>query len=193
MMASIAVAEPAVYSVRKGDNLTVIARRYGTTVDALRVDNALRSDVIGIGQRLAITTPFARTTGSIRWVRPARRLGEELRPFGPYKKGRVLMPRTGVDVACARGEQVTSPAIGVVRHVGPMDGFGTLLILDHGQGWATVLAPFDPGSVQVAVGEALLAGDRLGEVGDPAEDGPPYLHIELRQNDKAVAPDRLHK
>ena len=143
---------------------------------------------------MAIARPFAQGSDrEPRWERPARRLGEVLRPFGPYKKGRILMPRTGTDVACGVGEVVTAPCHGVVRFLGPMDGFGHLVILDHGGGWATVLAPLDPDALDVDVGAAVLAGDRLGRVGDPVEEGPPYLHIELRKDEKAVAPDRLHK
>ena len=187
-------AAAAVYTVRPGDNLTVIARRFGTTVEGLRRDNGLGSDLLRIGQKLRLGAPFARGDGrEPRWERPARRLGEVLRPFGPYQRGRILMPRNGADVACAVGEVVTAPADAVVRFLGPLDGYGHLLILDHGGGWTTVLAPLDPAILAVDVGTALLAGDRLGLVAQPVEEGPPYLHIELRKDDKAVSPDRLFK
>ena len=186
-------AGDAVYTVRKGDNLTVIARRFGTTVDALMTHNGLRSDILSIGQELRLGSPFTRGGGTPRFERPARRLGEVLRPFGPYQRGRILMPRNGADVSCAVGEVVSAPAHGVVRFLGPMAGYGHLVILDHGGGWATVLAPLDPEHLDADAGDAVLAGDRLGLVGEPVEEGPPYLHIELRRNDKAVAPDRLFK
>ncbi len=187
-------ARAAVYAVRAGDNLTVIARRFGTTVDDLRRANGLSSDLLRIGQPLTIAEPFARSGDrEPRWERPARRLGEVLRSFGPYQKGPILMPRNGADVACGQGEPVTAPAAGVVRFLGPMDGYGHLVILDHGAGWATVLAPLDPQALAVDAGAAVLPGDRLGVVGEPQEEGPPYLHIELRRHDKAVPPDRLHK
>ena len=184
----------ASYAVRPGDNLTVIARRFGTTVEDLRRDNGLDSDLLRIGQKLHLGAPFAAGGGrEPRWERPARRLGEVLRPFGPYQRGRILMPRNGADVACAVGEIVAAPADGVVRFLGPLDGYGHLVILDHGGGWTTVLAPLDPAILAVDVGTALLAGDRLGLVAQPVEEGPPYLHIELRKDDKALSPDRLFK
>ncbi len=48
--------EPAyeTYRVRSGDNLTVIARRHGTTVAALKELNDLRNDVIHPGQELLV-------------------------------------------------------------------------------------------------------------------------------------------
>ncbi|MFO7609184.1 MAG: peptidoglycan DD-metalloendopeptidase family protein [Candidatus Krumholzibacteriia bacterium] len=199
-MAVLAAAPPcaqaaeARYVVRRGDNLTVIARHFGTSVDALRRANGLSGDLLGVGQVLRIAAPFTATGArEPRWERPARRLGEVLRPFGPYQKGSVRMDRKGADVACAPGEVVSAPAHAVVRFLGPLDGYGHLVILDHGGGWATVLAPLDPALLAVEEGTAVLAGDRLGLVGEPVEEGPPYLHVELRRSDRAVAPDKLFK
>jgi uncharacterized surface protein with fasciclin (FAS1) repeats len=45
------------YVVAAGDNLTRIARRYGTTVQALRDANNISGDLIFIGQRLVVPTP----------------------------------------------------------------------------------------------------------------------------------------
>ena len=44
------------YTVKRGDTLFTIARRFGTTVAALRSANGLRSNAIRIGQRLIIPT-----------------------------------------------------------------------------------------------------------------------------------------
>jgi murein DD-endopeptidase MepM/ murein hydrolase activator NlpD len=194
LWAGPAHAREASYTVRPGDNLTVIARRFGTTVADLRRANGLAGDHLAVDQRLRIAEPFGEAADRPpRWQRPARRLGEVVRSFGTYKRGRIQMPRRGADVACAVGEPVTAPAHGVVRFLGPVDGYGHLAIIDHGGGWATVLAPLDPARLAAAPGEALLAGDRIGVVADPIEEGPPYLHIELRQDDKAIDPTRLFR
>ena len=47
-------ASPVVYRVRAGDTLFGIAQRFGTTVDALRTLNKLKSDSISIGLTLTI-------------------------------------------------------------------------------------------------------------------------------------------
>ena len=44
------------HTVRRGDTLSEIARRYGTTVSALKRSNGLRSSSIRIGQRLVVGT-----------------------------------------------------------------------------------------------------------------------------------------
>lgn len=184
----------ATYTVVAGDNLTTIAQRFGTSLQDLRDANDLKSDTIHPGQGLAIPSPFARTrTRDLRWRRPLDRKGRILRTFGPYKVKGILMPRTGTDIACAAGSAVYCPGHGVIRHIGHMDGFGTLLIIEHGAGYSSVLAPFAAGSVDVQLGQALLRGAFLGRTGPPVEGDEPYLHVELRQNDKAVKPDRLLK
>ena len=44
------------YSVKKGDNLTKIARRIGVTVNDIRKWNSLRNDRLQVGQKLALYT-----------------------------------------------------------------------------------------------------------------------------------------
>ncbi len=55
-------ANPAVHIVRRGENLTLIAGRYGTTVNAIRQANNLRSgNHLSIGQRLTIPAAGSRS------------------------------------------------------------------------------------------------------------------------------------
>jgi LysM repeat protein len=190
-ISSAASGSPGRYEVRKGDNLGLIAYRFGVTVGELRSTNNLTTDVLQIDQKLRIERPFHRPA-DIKWEPPCRRHGDVLRHFGPYKKKGIIMPSTGTDVTCALGTTVSSPAHGVVRHIGHMDGLGTLIIIEHGEGYASVFSPLDPGAVAVEVGTAVLRGDHIGRTGPPPEkDTPPFLHVELRRNDKAIKPDRL--
>ena len=186
---------PATYEVNKGDNLSVIAARFGVSLSELRKANNLKSDVIHVGQKLKVKNPLHLTRSKdVRWARPVRKPGKVLRPFGQYKVKGILMPRTGTDVACAWGTSVTNPANGVIRHIGYMDGFGTLMIIEHGGGYASVLAPFDPDTIQVKIGQALNRGAALGKTGRPDnQEQEAFLHVELRKNDKSVKPDRLLK
>jgi LysM repeat protein len=51
-----------VYEVKSGDNLTIIAKRYGTSVKAIRVANNLKSDGLKVSQKLKIPAKAAATT-----------------------------------------------------------------------------------------------------------------------------------
>lgn len=44
------------YKVKSGDTLTAIAKKYNTTVSALKKANGLTSDLIKVGQTLKLTT-----------------------------------------------------------------------------------------------------------------------------------------
>ena len=58
-------AAPTSHTVKKGETLSVIARKYGTTVDALKKTNGLKSDNITIGQKLKLPVKStAKTTTS---------------------------------------------------------------------------------------------------------------------------------
>jgi murein DD-endopeptidase MepM/ murein hydrolase activator NlpD len=193
--AGTAEATAGFYLVRKGDSLSVIARRFGTTVQVLKQDNALTRDTIQVGQRLALARPFGSSTRTAPvWTPPLHQPGAVLRPYGTYGDHGIRMSRTGTDVACPIGTPFFSPALGIVRHSGPMAGYGHLLIIEHAAQFATVFAPCDPDRITVVPGQAVLGGDQLGLTGAPIEpDSEPYLHLELRHRDRAVTPDRLLK
>ncbi len=190
---AFAAPDDAWYVVRPGDYLFRIADLTDTTVAALKRDNGLVSDLIHPEQRLRITRPFARTRAAgIIWRRPfAGTAGAELRSFGDQRQGQITTRHTGVDLAYARGARVVAPAHGVVRYMGEQDGYGLLMIIEHGGDFATVLGPFATADVYVETGRVVLRGDGLGLTGAPVEGNQPYLHIELRRDNEAVDPARL--
>lgn len=188
------LADPGTYAVRKGDSLSLIAKRFGCTVAALKSDNHLTDPSLVVGQELEIKQPFTARGATVKFQRPFAKKGRILERFGPRMEGKITVPRSGVKMACALGSVVSAPAHAIVRYVGWMDDYGTIVILEHGGGYHTVLAPFDPVSLEVTVGKAVLAGDPLGStMAPPQKDLDPYLHLELRKDQKAVDPARLLK
>lgn len=190
-----AAQETPRYTVRKGDSLSLIAKRLGVTVSQLKGANGLSSDVIHVDQMLAVPEAFGRIkSAQVAWRRPVAKVGRTIRPFGNYQQGKLVMPSSGRDISCPPGTRVSAPAHGVVRHAGAMDGVGTVVIIEHGGGWTSVLAPLDAATLEVRAGQIVLAGDLLALSAAPAAAAEePYLHVELRKDNKAVAPDRLLK
>ncbi|HRE25147.1 MAG TPA: fasciclin domain-containing protein, partial [Anaerolineales bacterium] len=79
------------YVVKAGDNLTRIARQFGTTVAALRSANGISGDTIFVGQTLHVPTPDiltrAAATGSFNTLAAAIQaagLVETLQGPGPF-------------------------------------------------------------------------------------------------------------
>jgi murein hydrolase activator len=190
-----AAADPGRYVVREGDSLGLIARRFGYPAADLMRDNSLADATLRVGQEIKIPAPFAQTRGAdVAFHRPFKKRGRILEKFGTHRRGKILVPRSGVKMACPLGSAIAAPAHAIVRYVGWMDEYGTLVILEHGGGFHTVLAPFDPASLRVAVGQAVLAGETIGNTTmPPQKDREPYLHLELRKDQKAVDPARLLK
>ncbi|HYG68660.1 MAG TPA: peptidoglycan DD-metalloendopeptidase family protein, partial [Anaeromyxobacteraceae bacterium] len=94
--------------------------------------------------------------------------------------------QNGIDVAARAGTPVRAVAPGRVAHAGWFKGYGNLVILDHGDGYHTLVAHLR--SMRVAMGEAVEAGTVLGTVGDSGSLKGPYLYFEVREKGRPVDP-----
>ena len=92
----------------------------------------------------------------------------------------------GIDVESALGIPVTSPAAGVVTAVGIDPQLGKVVKVDFGDGWTTVLGNL--GDISVQKGQRVEKGEVLATVGLSAPLKKPWLHFELRKNNKPVNP-----
>ena len=94
--------------------------------------------------------------------------------------------RKGVDFGAPLGTPVHAVADGTVRYAGWFRGYGKLAIVDHGDGYFTVLGHL--GELRVAVGDAVHAGDVLGSVGDTGSLSGPVLYFEIRKASEPLDP-----
>jgi murein DD-endopeptidase MepM/ murein hydrolase activator NlpD len=110
--------------------------------------------------------------------------------------GRTLNPATntkeqndGIDIKAAFGTPVRSVANGVVNHTGYVDGFGLVVVLEHGP-YATVYAHL--GKIQVTRGEQINQGENLGLVGETGvtDSKGPRLHFEVRYHQSPQNPSQ---
>lgn len=113
-----------------------------------------------------------------------RRYGQDT-GFGHTSKGIVIQARPNA--------QITAPFDGKVAFAGPFQKLGLILIIEHSDGYHSVLAGFS--RVDVAAGQWVLAGEPVGAMGIKAEDGAedadrPELYVELRRDGQPVNPLR---
>lgn len=91
----------------------------------------------------------------------------------------------GITIETRAGAFVVTPYDGRVAFAGPYRGYGQLLIIDHGEGYHTLLAGFS--RIDVVLGQWLLAGEAVGAMGRTT-DGSPNLYVELRYNGDTINP-----
>ena len=115
------------------------------------------------------------------------KFGERLDPFGGEGEF-----HTGLDIASHYGDDVRAAADGVVIWTGTREGYGRVVIIDHGFGittWYAHLSAYD-----TQEGMRVKRGDVIAQEGDSGRATAPHLHFEVRINNAPVNPWRyLHQ
>lgn len=93
---------------------------------------------------------------------------------------------SGQDIEAAWGAPVVSGAAGKVSFVGWQNGYGQLVVVDHGGGLTTRYGHLS--HIDVELDQTVSRGQLLGKVGSTGRSTGPHLHYEVRINDEAVNP-----
>ncbi|HEV3230776.1 MAG TPA: M23 family metallopeptidase [Candidatus Dormibacteraeota bacterium] len=96
---------------------------------------------------------------------------------------------TGVDLAAPAGTPVHAVLGGTVAVVGEAGGYGRHVIVASGARLAVLYAHL--GLVAVADGAGVMAGGLIGYEGSTGLSTGPHLHLEVRQDGRAVDPERF--
>jgi murein DD-endopeptidase MepM/ murein hydrolase activator NlpD len=91
----------------------------------------------------------------------------------------------GIDISAPTGTAVRAAASGSVIYAGSMGGYGTIIVIDHGNGLATAYAHLS--SIWIG-GGSVSQGQGIGAVGCTGSCTGPHLHFEVRVNGSAVDP-----
>ena len=86
----------------------------------------------------------------------------------------------GLTLVTQAGAQAVAPTAGRIAFAGPYRGYGQILIIDHGQGWTTLITGLH--RVTAQVGDSVRQGDPVAITGP----GRPTITIELRRNGRPV-------
>ncbi|HEX7998434.1 MAG TPA: M23 family metallopeptidase [Pyrinomonadaceae bacterium] len=108
--------------------------------------------------------------------------GGRRNPFG----GSSLEFHSGQDIEAPSGTPINAAASGTVTYAGWMNGYGNLVIVDHGGGLTTRYG--HQSRIEVKVGQSITRGQLLGLVGSTGRSTGPHLHYEVRINDRPVDP-----
>lgn len=191
------------YEVRPGENLYRIGKAYGVSSRELaRVNDIDNPDKVPVGKRLFIPggkrvlpvnvitprtavaeAPDARDlpqgSGVFAWPIAAGTLTSR---FGP--RGQSF--HDGIDIGAAPGTPVRASRDGTVIYSDTLRGYGNVVIVEHGGGYATVYAHNEENLVHA--GDRVHQGDTLARLGRTGRTSGPNLHFEVRKDNVARNP-----
>ena len=92
----------------------------------------------------------------------------------------------GVDIAGKLGTKILAVGAGVVTWSGERYGYGTMVEINHGNGYVTRYAHNSENLV--AVGDTVKKGQPLGLMGSSGRSTGPHVHFEVLRHGRAVDP-----
>lgn len=95
----------------------------------------------------------------------------------------------GVDISAPSGTPVEAAADGTVIQLGGINGYGRLVVLDHGNGYQTYYAHLS--RIDVIEGQDVRRGQMIGAVGSSGRATGPHLHYEVRVHQVPINPYRF--
>ncbi len=95
---------------------------------------------------------------------------------------------SGVDFAGRLGSDVVAVAAGVVTFSGKRSGYGNLVEINHGNGYATRYGHNLENLVQV--GQTVKKGQVIARMGSTGRSTGPHVHFEVLYNGRAVNPKK---
>ena len=131
----------------------------------------------------------------------ARDLNQQIHPEGRPTKGGFISsgfgdrqdPFTGheafhrgIDFAGSAGSEVVSVATGVVTWAGQRTGYGSLVEVNHGNGYITRYAHNQ--RTLVTVGQTVTRGQAIALMGSTGRSTGPHVHFEVLRNGRQINP-----
>lgn len=187
-------------AVDPGDSLWAIARRYGTSVDALMAANGLSSSVLRVGQELRIVAADGRSAP------PAARVAVAADPVDATARDAMVWPLDGVitsrfgwralriggsnmhyglDIDGHTGDPIVAATGGTVTYADWMGGFGKLVIIERG---GTEYYYAHASELLVRVGQQVAPGTLIARVGTTGRVTGSHLHFEIRVDGTPIDP-----
>jgi murein DD-endopeptidase MepM/ murein hydrolase activator NlpD len=141
----------------------------------------VRGQVERLTRTLAAVPIRKPMTGELEWTSG---FGMRADPFL-----RAPAMHTGLDIRADTGDPARATAAGTVTVAGWSGGYGRMVEVDHGNGFATRYGHLS--AIDVEVGQTVRIGQIVGRVGTTGRSTGPHLHYETRVDGEAVDPQKF--
>ncbi|MBB3260901.1 murein DD-endopeptidase MepM/ murein hydrolase activator NlpD [Paraburkholderia bannensis] len=154
------------------------ARAVSGAVDCMAATLATLEQAVAQHEAAWQAFPGRRPTGTGRLGSP---FGNRIDPFTQR-----LSFHPGLDIVAPTGTPILAAAGGRVVFAGPKAGYGNCVDIDHGNGFATRYG--HASKIDVQVGQIVLPGDHIADVGSTGRSTGPHLHFEVIVSGTQVNP-----
>lgn len=184
------------HTVKKGDSITTLARKYKADEQDIASYNGIAVDatllpgdtVIVPDGEIAIAQPSKVSKGKtpkkstiLNTYANSAPDGFLTRPVIGARRTQGIHGHNGVDLAAPVGTPVLASGSGrviVARTGGYNGGYGSMVIISHNKGIQTVYAHLS--QVHVVSGQMVSQGETIGAVGNTGRSTGSHLHFEVR-------------
>lgn len=189
------------YTVKKGDTLALIAKRYSADSIEIGTYNGIDDSSLVVGSEILIpngevataapSTPSSigvpnKIPGSLIATLNSHRgtasqIGYYIRPLAGGVRTQGVHGYNGVDLAAPIGTPILASAAGdvlIAKEGGWNAGYGTYVVIQHDNGTQTLYA--HQSKVAVSPGQHVDQGQVIGYVGSTGKSTGPHVHFEIR-------------
>ena len=187
-----------IYTVKKGDSLESIVKKYNVKLATILDVNELNTDVLSAGQQLFIpgaamdSKSLKEAMGEL-FIMP---LKSKFRWSSSYGKridpiAGVSSFHTGTDMAFPTGTPIYAAMSGTIATAGVSRVYGNYVIIEHGNGYQTLYAHMS--KIIATKGQWVSQGTKIGLVGSTGYSTGPHLHFTVYKNGKMIDPMTILK
>ncbi|MEX0919265.1 MAG: M23 family metallopeptidase [Parcubacteria group bacterium] len=172
--------------IKKGDTLQSISKIYKADLNDILSYNEISSDAKivageiiiipdGVISNARVAVQSSNTTSN------TVSSGYYIRPIGGGRKSQGIHGYNAVDLAAPIGTRIVASASGKVivsRSGGYNGGYGTYVVISHGNGTQTLYAHMNAN--YLSVGQTVSQGQAVGTIGMTGRTTGPHVHFEVR-------------
>ena len=193
------------YRVQKGDSISRIAQRFGTTTQYVaEMNNITDSNQLVTGQRIYIPND-RRSYAKKKKSSKKSAAGKESRESSDkiiVQRGKFSWPvegvltskygmrrgrkHDGIDISAPKGTPVKAAGSGEVVFSSRLRGYGNLILVKHAGDYFTVYAHNSRNLKKK--GQKVKKGDVIARVGTTGRASGPHVHFEVRKGSRARNP-----